>query len=1052
MPLPRSLFALPLGAALAVSLFGQASPSATKPDTSKEALVYERIRDTVRYENDGTGVEEIIAAIKLQSQAGIEAVGQLVFGYSSATENLQVDYVRARKPDGSVVETPASTAQDFAPDILKEAPMYSDFRERHVSVAGLQVGDVLEYRTITQMKPLAPGEFWFEHSFLKQTAVQDESLEIDIPKSREVKLKSPKQKYDMREAGDRRIYSWSLKDFVPNRKDNQEEDTDDSEPGPDVQLSTFTDWEQIARWYAKLQGERAAADDNVRKMAAELTRGATTPQEKTRRLYDYVARNIRYVSLSFGVGRLQPHQASEVLQNRYGDCKDKHTLLEALLRAEGIKSYPVLISSDRKLDLDVPSPAQFDHVITAAQVEKDGELTWLDTTAEVAPYGLIMYELRNKQALLSSDDANAGLRRTTAATPIKNLVTMKIDGKFTEIGALDATVEMTAQGDSDWPMRATLRRVPPGEYQRALRFLSTAWGLGGDVSDVHIDSVEDTSKPFHLTYHLHQDNYFRVPSSDASFGILPPVGRSRLNLSTKKSEPLDVGPAVERVYRAHIQFPANYTVHVPSEIRMTRDYGEYSSSYVLNQNVLDAERRMVLKVNELPATRRADYESFRTVTSSVVEQDLWCSITAASAAAVASAAQITGTPEEIRKAGGAALARRDFGVAADLLKRAVDQDPKQKDAWEDLGLAYAGLNQHDQAIGAFRKEIEMNPEHARANSDLAGELQQEGKLEEAVGAYKKQIEITPSDKLAHKNLGLLLAQMKHDAEARSELETAAAIPPDDPQVKIALAQVYSRTGDAEKGQALMKSVLGVTNLQPGTDVFAAALPYDLDPNETLHDARQTLDNIGDQFDAGEFERLPASAFSAMNLVALAWARTGWAKFLQHDTLGSMQFLNAAWLLSQSGIVGNRLARVYQKENQPDKARHMFALSAAAGGAEAQASREQVLKLAANAEAADKEIAQAGAELLQLRTVKLPAVATTGSARFALVFDGADKPERAQYLDGDAALHNAGEKLRDQQYPVRFPDVTSVKVIRRAAVSCSSDGCSVVLLPLESLQP
>ncbi|HTC92634.1 MAG TPA: DUF3857 domain-containing protein [Terriglobales bacterium] len=1052
MSLPRSLIALSLGVALAVPLFGQASPSATKPDTTKEAYVYERLRDTVRYENDGTGVEEITAAIKLQSQAGIEALGQLVFGYSSATEDLQVDYVRVRKPDGRVVETPASTAQDFAPDVLREAPMYSDFRQRHVSVAGLQVGDVLEYHTITRTKPLAPGEFWFEHSFLKETAVLDESLEIDLPKSREVKLKSPKRKYDTRETADRRIYSWSIKDFVPNRKDDQEEDVDDSDLEPDVQLSTFTDWQQIARWYAKLQGERAAADDSVRKMAAELTKNATTPLEKTRRLYDYVARNIRYVSLSFGVGRLQPHQASEVLQNGYGDCKDKHTLLEALLRAEGIKSYPVLISSDRKLDLDVPSPAQFDHVITAVQLEKDGELTWLDTTAEVAPYGLIMYELRNKQALLSSDDASAGLRRTTAATPVKNLVTMKIDGKFTEIGALDATVEMTAQGDSDWPIRAVFRQVAPGDYQRALKLMSAAWGLGGDVSEVRIDSLEDTSKPFHMSFHLHQDNYFRVPSSDVSFGILPPVGRSQLNLSAKTSEPLDVGPAVERVYRAHIQFPANYTVHVPSEVRMTRDYGEYSSSYVLNKNVLEAERRMVLKINELPATRRSDYESFRTVTGSVLEQDLWCSITAASAAAVASATQITGTPEEIRKAGGAALERRDFGVAVDLLKRALDQDPKQKDGWEDLGLAYSGLNQHDQAIGAFRKEIEMNPEHARANSDLAGELQQEGKLEEAVGAYKKQIEITPSDKLAHKSLGLLLAQMKHDTEARTELETAAAIPPDDPQVKIALAQVYSRSGDAEKGHALMKSVLGISNLQAGTDVFSAALRDDIDPDETLHDARQTLDSIGDQFDAGEFERLTPSAFSAMNLVALAWARTGWAKFLQHDTLGSMQFLNAAWLLSQSGTVGNRLARVYQKENQPDKARHMFALAAAAGGSEAQASREQALKLAASAEAADKEIAQAGSELLQSRTVKLPAAVTTGSARFALVFDGADKPERAAYLDGDAALHDAGEKLRGQQYPVRFPEMSSVKVIRRATVSCSGEGCSVVLQPLEGLQP
>src|SRR5260370_33508641 len=171
--------------------------------------------------------------------------------------------------------------------------------------------------------------------------------------------------------------------------------------------------------------------------------------------------------------------------------------------------------------------------------------------------------------------------------------------------------------------------------------------------------------------------------------------------------------------------------------------------------------------------------------------------------------------------------------------------------------------------------------------------------------------------------------------------------------------------------------------------------------ETADDVRLATgpDSHGKQFVVAEVRRVHPTALSAMILVALAWARTGWAKFLQHDALGSMQFLNAAWLLSQSGIVGNRLARVYQKENQPDKARHMFALSAAAGGAEAQASREQVLKLAANAEAADKENAQAGAELLQLRTVKLPAVATTGAARFALVFDGADKPERAHYLDG-----------------------------------------------------
>ena len=103
-----------------------------------------------------------------------------------------------------------------------------------------------------------------------------------------------------------------------------------------MQISSFTDWQQVARWYSQLQAPRAADDDVVKKKAAELTRGATTPSEKAHRLYDFVAQNIRYVSLSFGVGRLQPHQASEVLQNGYGDCKDKHTLLQALLHAQGI--------------------------------------------------------------------------------------------------------------------------------------------------------------------------------------------------------------------------------------------------------------------------------------------------------------------------------------------------------------------------------------------------------------------------------------------------------------------------------------------------------------------------------------------------------------------------------------------------------------------------------------------------------------------------------------------------------------------------------------------
>src|SRR6202162_1497110 len=86
----------------------QAPPSSSskpKATNAEEAAVFERILNRVHFENDGTEVSEAEAVVRIQRQAGVEAFGQLVFGYSSATEKLDVDYVRVRKPDGQVVVT-----------------------------------------------------------------------------------------------------------------------------------------------------------------------------------------------------------------------------------------------------------------------------------------------------------------------------------------------------------------------------------------------------------------------------------------------------------------------------------------------------------------------------------------------------------------------------------------------------------------------------------------------------------------------------------------------------------------------------------------------------------------------------------------------------------------------------------------------------------------------------------------------------------------------------------------------------------------------------------
>ena len=1042
--------------------------SGKKVDHASEAAIFQRILNRARFENDGTSVEETEAVVLIQSEAGVRQFGQLVFGYSSATEDLKVEYVRVKKPDGQVIVTPESTAQDFAPDVLKEAPMYSDYRQRHISVAALRPGDTLEYRTVTRTTtPLATGNFWYEHTFPKSAVVNEDRLEIDVPKAREIKLKTPRYTPEIHENGDRRIYTWVVKNIEPKRDEDQA-DEEDQTTGPDVQLTTFMDWKQVAQWYAKLQGERMTIDDRVRKQAEATTKGAKTPEEKARRLYDYVALNIRYVSISLGVGRYQPHAAADVLENGYGDCKDKHTLLAAMLKAVGIQSYPVLIDSSRKLDSDEPSPAQFDHVITLARVGSN--LTWLDATQEVTPYGLLLYQLRNKQAVVASDDAEGGVRRTPADSPIKTFMHFDLRGKFSAYGALDATLEFTAQGDRDWPMRAGYRNVPQSQWKEFTKAVSANWGLPGDVDDVQIDPIEDTSKPFHLKYHLRQGRYFVVPSASVDFRPIPPLSVPAPRAGAKSTEPIDIGPAGDVDYKIRLEFPANYTVHTPLAVQMSRDYGEYSSSYSLSKTaagtfMLEGERRLRVKVNELSPSKRADYDSFRNVTRSNDDQLLSCTIAAPSGHAV-EASKMEGTPTELHKAGVTALESKNYQSAIDLLKRAVDGDANLKDGWYDLGRAYAGANNHADAIGAFRKQIEEDPNHKLANLELGIELQQAGKTDEAVAAYRKQIEIAPYEKESHKELGLLLAQMGKAAEARTELEAAAAIPPDDPGTKMALAQVYARLGETAKSAELMKGLTGSTGGDSGTDVFAAALKADIDPAQTEHDAQQVLYDIGGQFDSGEFDRLGPSAFSAMRLVALAWARLGWAKYMRGENLAAMQFLNSAWLLSGSGTVANRLGQVYEKQGQTDKARHLYALAAAAGGADLADSRDRLGKLCSaetpvrasagknvrptQADEAEKEIADAAKELVQSRTVKLElkGAAKTATAKFNLVFDSSPQPERAEFVEGDDSLRPAGEQMRDKDFPVRFPDASSIKIVRRGVVKCDASGCVVELAGIE----
>lgn len=450
-------------AVVSVSLALAQEKQAEKPDLSasdfsKEAYTIERLSSRIVMEDDGTGTRETAAEVKILADAGVKAFAVLNFTYTSANEAVEIEYVRVKKPDGSVVKTPDYNIQDMPADVTRTVPLYSDIHEKHVAVKGLGVGDVLEYLVrLRVVKPEVPGHFWHEYSFTKQAITKDEQLDLSVPADKYVKVVCPDFKPEIKQEGARKIYHWSHANLIVKEKDPNEIPRR-VPPNPDIQITTFANWEEIGRWYGGLQVDPVKVTPPIQAKAAELTKGLSTNEEKIHALYNFVSLKYHYIGLDFGIGRYQPHAADDVLDNGYGDCKDKHTLLASLLKAVGIDAWPVLIHATRKLDPDVPSPAQFNHVITV--VPNGAQMIWLDTTPEVAPFRLLLLTLRNKQALMIPANKPPVLVTTPENPPFPEERKFSAEGKLSADGTFTGHMEQSFRGDGEVLLREVFRQVP----------------------------------------------------------------------------------------------------------------------------------------------------------------------------------------------------------------------------------------------------------------------------------------------------------------------------------------------------------------------------------------------------------------------------------------------------------------------------------------------------------------------------------------------------------------------------------------------------------------
>jgi len=1084
---------------LAVLLAGRAQTSPpqgpAKDDYSQEAAVIEEMSTKIAFDNDGNSTREQTSRVHVQTDTGVKEWGLLTFPFQSATQTVEIDYVRVHKADGSTLITPPDNVQELDSEITRSAPFYSDLREKHVAVKGLGKGDLLEYKAHWRTtKPLIPGQFWFQYSFHNEGIVLDERLEIKVPTERAVKVKGPQAAQNVTTQASSRIYTWTYSKLQSAKEPGSDEkkQTESARgllPPPDVQFSSFQSWEEVGRWYWNLQKDRIEPSPAIRAKAAELTKGMTDDAAKLRALYSFVSTQYRYIGIAFGIGRYQPHAADDVLANRYGDCKDKHTLLAALLQASGITLYPVLINSSFKLDPEVPSPAQFDHIIGYLPQGKDGkEAVWLDTTIEVAPFGYIVQRLRDKPALVMSGEKSIQLVTTPADPPFPSTQAFKIEGRLSDDGTFEAKVEDTTRGESEVLIRAAFRQVPQPQWKDLVQQISYGLGYSGTVSEVSASTPEAISEPFHFSYSYNRkdypdwksDHHFTVPGLPF---FMPPV-------RDDAKYPIWLGPPTETVSDSKVEIPKGYKAQTPSNVDLKYDFAEYHATYSQDNGVLIAKRRFLSKLREVPVAEFDDYRNFVKNLQNDVNQYVQTSASSASvipsppfvlnaplpAALPPSLRALRELPESssqdanrLETEARDEMTKHDLQGAVSSLYRAVSADPKFTRAWVMLGVLLLAQKQVDAGMDAFHKAMAADPEQPAIQKALGFSLMANSQFEDAVPVWQDFVKAHPDDLDGPANLGRCLVRLARYPEAAAVYESALKINTNRPDLQASLGSAYLLAGEREKAATAFAKLAEVDPKgSTFNDVAYEMANADLKLPLALDYANKAVRAAEEESQKITLPDMTVEDLRKIFKVAAYWDTLGWVNERMSKLEDAELYLRASWKLTQDGVVAGHLCHLYKRTHRNEIAIQMCRmainrmsmsqqLALSQYKTELEATQENLDHLTSGA-AKSKNIADASEAVIRERTFKLPRfLPGTESAEFfvLLASEGKSKTfkvDDVKFISGSEKMKLQGKQLKTIDFNVPAPDNVPTRFVRRGILGCYQyTGCSFVLLDQASVQ-
>ncbi|HXE32291.1 MAG TPA: DUF3857 and transglutaminase domain-containing protein [Verrucomicrobiae bacterium] len=524
---------------------------------------------------------------------------------------------------------------------VEGSELVSDVKDKVLRIPASDPGNIIGYEYEREAQPYVLQDVW---SFQETSPVREAHYSLQLPQGWEYKatwLNYPEAKAS--QTGNQA--QWVVSDVKGIRHEDYmppwpgvagQMIVSFFPPGGSAQNKGFQDWQQMGIWYQALLSGRSDASPEIKQKVVALTGSAGTPLDKMKALAGFAQKDIRYVAIELGIGGWQPHAAAEVFTHRYGDCKDKVTLMSAMLREIGVENYYVVINSERGSVMP-QTPAHmggFDHVIIAIKLAADvtdsslvatmvhpklGKILFFDPTDEMTPFGQLSGALQANYGLLVAPDGGE-LIELPQLPPGTNGIWRTAKLSLSAAGTLSGDVDEVRVGDRAAAQRWALRTVTKdADRIKPIESLLSQSLTTFQITKATIGNLQLTDKAFMYDYSLVAQNYAKAAGN--LLLVRPRVlgNKSSDLLETKESRKFPVefdGPSRD-TDTFEITLPQGYEVDdLPPPVNADYSFASYHSKAEVSGNTLKYTRTFEVKELSVPLSKVDDLKKLYRIIAS----------------------------------------------------------------------------------------------------------------------------------------------------------------------------------------------------------------------------------------------------------------------------------------------------------------------------------------------------------------------------------------------------------------------------------------------------